>query len=246
MSAEKLRQAFEAHGEGIFPRTTRIWRVPVPRVKIPATWHRYSKAGLRETIVAILEDPNGLRTIAEASPALLIPAVNTTRDEPAIFRSSQRNADVPLLDLALATSAAPTYFPEHAIGGENFVDGGLIANAPDLLAYADAIQTGRALESVHMRSLGTIEEIAGRTIRGPSGTGYATGAKRLFELTLDAQQRLAIEQIKGLVGERYVRIDAVASAAQMQDLGLDRIDRQSRKTLSALATGTIRDRLKGG
>jgi patatin-like phospholipase/acyl hydrolase len=35
--------------------------------------------------------------------------------------------------VALATSAAPTYFPPHAADGAVFVDGGLIANAPDLL-----------------------------------------------------------------------------------------------------------------
>src|SRR5947208_10008306 len=45
-----------------------------------------------------------------------------------------------LLDAALATAAAPTYFPSHKVGNETILDGGLIANAPELIAITEAIR----------------------------------------------------------------------------------------------------------
>lgn len=36
--------------------------------------------------------------------------------------------------MALATSAAPTFFPPHCIGDRIYLDGGLIANSPDIVA----------------------------------------------------------------------------------------------------------------
>ncbi len=44
------------------------------------------------------------------------------------------NSEVSLLDAALATSAAPTYFPMHTINNKRFVDGGLVANNPSMHA----------------------------------------------------------------------------------------------------------------
>ena len=241
--AHSLRLSFEKHGSAIFPKTNRILGLKIPRLSLPAFRHRYSNDGLRETIKTILNDPGEKLTMTDAGPSLLIPSVNATTDDAAVFRTSSSDQNLTLVDAALATSAAPTYFPEHAIGDENFVDGELIANAPDLLAISDGLQAGFRREDIHVLSLGTVETIAGRRIRPPSGTGYVTGAKRLFELTLDAQQRLALNESRALLGSNYLRIDAIASPDQMRDLGLDRIDKQSRKTLSALATASIRDQL---
>lgn len=46
---------------------------------------------------------------------------------------------VTLVDAALATSAAPTYFPAHPIDDMMFVDGGVYANNPAMCALVDAM-----------------------------------------------------------------------------------------------------------
>jgi len=46
--------------------------------------------------------------------------------------------NISLVDVALSTSAAPTYFPSHNIGKYKFVDGGVIANNPALFAHTEA------------------------------------------------------------------------------------------------------------
>jgi patatin-like phospholipase/acyl hydrolase len=47
--------------------------------------------------------------------------------------------------VALATSAAPTYFPPHVAEGRTFVDGGLVANAPDLVLLTEFSSASRTL-----------------------------------------------------------------------------------------------------
>ena len=64
-----------------------------------------------------------------------------------------------IVDAALATSAAPTFFPVHRIKGELFADGGLYANAPDQLALHEAeyfLEVG--LPDIAMLSIGTTLE----------------------------------------------------------------------------------------
>ena len=61
------------------------------------------------------------------------------------------------MDAALATSAAPTYFPAHAIPGRGtFIDGGLWANCPAMVGVVEALDfLGRAPEDLRMLSLST-------------------------------------------------------------------------------------------
>jgi len=58
-----------------------------------------------------------------------------------VFTKNPKNEeelDYPLVNIALATSAAPTFFPEVEFGRKKWVDGGVIANNPSLLAHAVA------------------------------------------------------------------------------------------------------------
>lgn len=59
-------------------------------------------------------------------------------------------------DVAMATSATPTYFPAHSIGAELYADGGLFANSPDLIALHEAEEFLRIpRERVSILSVGT-------------------------------------------------------------------------------------------
>src|SRR2546421_1388203 len=51
-----------------------------------------------------------------------------------------RAHEVPLTDVAKATTAAPTYFEHHTINGEEFLDGGFGANNPTSHARVEIIQ----------------------------------------------------------------------------------------------------------
>jgi patatin-like phospholipase/acyl hydrolase len=107
-----------------------------------AGWTRakYAQAGLREAIEAILSSDV---TLAMAQHAVIIPALNLTHGEPQVFKTRHhdtyhRDYRYRVIDIALATSAAPVFFPIAELDNQLFADGGLFANAPDLAALHEA------------------------------------------------------------------------------------------------------------
>lgn len=73
--------------------------------------------------------------------------------------------EVRMVDAALATSAAPTYFPPHEIAAFSsyFADGGVFANNPAMSAVAEAVGGGliKDLGDVRVLSLGTGQDPQG-------------------------------------------------------------------------------------
>ncbi len=65
--------------------------------------------------------------------------------------------EIKIVDVALATSAAPTYFPRHPIGPNEYVDGGLFANDPSLIGLHEAdYMFKKNIQDVHILSIGTL------------------------------------------------------------------------------------------
>jgi uncharacterized protein len=100
---------------------------------------KYSLDPLREAVERRL----GKSTISEATRDLLVTSYDMTRSEPYFFKrwraleSAERN--FPISVAALATSAAPTYFPSHGLQGRALVDGGVFAANPSVAAIAEAL-----------------------------------------------------------------------------------------------------------
>lgn len=101
---------------------------------------KYRADALRSALEAAVGD----RTLDAATRRLIVPAVNLARGEPVVFRTphlpgSARHRNCRAVDVALATTAAPTYFPHAEIEpGSAYCDGGLWASNPAVVAYAEA------------------------------------------------------------------------------------------------------------
>ena len=97
---------------------------------------------------------------------VIIPAVNLTKGAPQMFKTAhhadfKRDHRLRLVDVALATAAAPTFFPISSIGDELFADGGLFANSPDLLALHEAEHfLGSSLPTCGCVALGRLPRIS--------------------------------------------------------------------------------------
>lgn len=135
MSGADLVRLYNEHGPGIFAggihRLLALdgWRDP-----------KYSPDGLEDALQAELGDGR----LADALREVLVTSYDMTDRSPRFFKrwrareSDERN--VPIVDAALATAAAPTYFPSHEIDGRALVDGGVFASNPAIAAITEALK----------------------------------------------------------------------------------------------------------
>ena len=177
---------------------------------------------------------------------LVLSAVDVATSSPVILLSGglagRHASNLPLVDALLATSAAPTYFPVHRVGDRMFVDGGLVANAPDLVAVTETIRhLGCDLEHVRVLSIGTAgpRHAAGINTQTP---GLLTWLIQhgLVQLTLSAQEQLAVQQTAVLLGDRYLRLDSSRDGTDRVDLRLDAVSDASIHALRQAAAATVR------
>lgn len=132
------------------------------------------------------------------------------------------------VDVALRTSAAPTYFPIV----DGFVDGGVIANNPAMCALAQALDAkrgaGRALGDVRILSLGTGQNQA-FIETDDTQWGLAQWMPHLVGVMIDGAMDLANYQCRQIMGEAYHRLNPLLD----DDYGLDAVHRVASLNLLA-------------
>ena len=111
------------------------------------------------------------------------------------------------VDVAMRTSAAPTYFPTT----DGFVDGGTVANNPSMVALAQALDPrsqlgpGRELASIRLLSVGTgvnAQYVTGERL----DWGLGQWARPLLDILLDGVSEIADFQCKQILREKYFRL----------------------------------------
>jgi patatin-like phospholipase/acyl hydrolase len=126
------------------------------------------------------------------------------------------------VDVALYTSAAPTYFPSV----DGYIDGGVYANNPAMCALAQTRDRRYSptppIDEVLLLSLGTGTSL--QYIKGKSHDwGYAQWVKPLISLMLDGTAGIADYQCRQMLGDRYHRLAPVFPAGTT--VPLDAVDR---------------------
>lgn len=138
--------------------------------------------------------------------------------------SGNTYADVKMHDAALATSAAPTYFPPYEIEDFGFfADGGTFANNPSVSAVADALSGGRfnSLDQALVLSLGTgvvNQGIPPDAVNTPLDWGVthwlwpqASGkvpTMALLDMMMACTSQVATAEARQLLAERFCRGNA--------------------------------------
>jgi hypothetical protein len=171
---------YAQHGPSIFPRT-----LPTGPLGVAADHYKRTQALAAGTasLRAALTEKLGAKTLgevyAERGIALAIPAVEMSQHRGWVFKTphlekttSHRDDNYTLVDVCLATSAAPIYrslaavnHPDTEAAGFNvFVDGGLWANNPVLVGLIDALDLTKPGQEIHIFSLGTCPTPAGEQI----------------------------------------------------------------------------------
>jgi len=176
--------------------------------------------------------------------ALCIPTIDAYTQRGWVFKPPHvprmtRDDDTKLVDACLASSAAPIYFPLHGIKnaqpGNNtiswFVDGGLWANNPILVALAEVIEilNGGVNRPVHILSVGTGGAPKANIInsaRANRGIGGWLGGLDIVSMSLDSQANttayLASRIASAIPNVRLFRLkDAPVAPEESGYLGLD-------------------------
>ncbi len=255
--AATIKAAFERNGTAIFsdrPAPTSWWgtaRDLARFVREP----KYQSDALRRTIVELVGED---ACIGDLKHPVIVPAVNLTKGKPQVFKTPHHenfrtDLHLKIVDVALATSAAPTYFPIAEIGDALYADGGLYANSPDLLALHEAQHfLAQPDGSVHLLSIGTttsqfsFAHAAGRQL----GSFGWWRDQRLVNVIIASQQHSVDYMVGHRLGDRYLRLDADQSKEQERHLALDVATGHAQRTIRGLAAATVQShindaRLKG-
>lgn len=102
---------------------------------------KHSADGLKAALLAQFGD----RKLGDSLTRLVIPSQNLETGKVYIFKTAhherfQEDRKCDIVDVALATSAAPTYLPTHKLpGGTALIDGGIWANDPAGVAAVEAV-----------------------------------------------------------------------------------------------------------
>jgi patatin-like phospholipase/acyl hydrolase len=224
---------YEELVETVFPAARlRLWRRP--RQLIAPV---YDAETLRTALTKVL----GERLLGDSVKRLVIPAWDVQRGTVHIFKTPHhvrlaRDWRIPMVDVAMATSAAPLYFPAAHVDGHRLIDGGVWANNPSVVAVAEAVSMLNVpLNAIKILNIGTIDELTNHPKRRDRG-GLLHWAKPIAPLILSAGSRGGQGTAEHLVGKaNYTRFDALVPG------GLYALDAVDPKDVAGLAASVSRE-----
>jgi patatin-like phospholipase/acyl hydrolase len=236
LTAKQLLDFYVSEGPSIFPPSSaagwlRHWIAP-----------KYSQEPLRTALNRAI----GGKLLGDSSRRLLVPSLNAATGEIYIYKTRHHEElrtdwKVPAVEVALATSAAPSYFPVHAsITNIPFIDGGIWANNPTGLAAVEAVTLlAQRPENVRILSLGcTYCPVDLR----PRFAGKLGWARKALEAAMSGQEGGSLGTACMIVGHpnvirvnpavdsRLAALDRVRSIADLKGLGYGEA-RQRKPTL---------------
>lgn len=199
-------------------------------------------APLRNALAKVLADETVRQLYERRKIALCVPAIDAFTQQGWVFKTPHlprlsRDDNTKLVDVCMASSAAPIYFPLHGIQGAQpgssttkwFVDGGLWANNPILVALAEAVEIAGADRPIEILSVGTGGAAKSNIVNAGNanrGIGAWTGGIDIVSMSLDSQANttsyLAASIAKAMPKVLLHRLaDAPVTPEEAGYLGLD-------------------------
>lgn len=193
---------------------------------------KYSDKGLKKSLEKIFED----KLIEDCNNLLCIPSYSVTEAKPKVFKYDHREGDLsrdnkaPVVDIALATSAAPTYFPlaeSKYYNQAQFIDGGVWANNPTLVGLLEALNkfvgNGKDYDTIEILSLSSLTLTGGKKTGLKRQRSFKDWGAELFETSMNGQSFFThffmskISEISN-VNIKYVRIPSFTVAREQESL----------------------------
>jgi patatin-like phospholipase/acyl hydrolase len=237
--ARSILDLYINHGQEVFPavggdffKLRQLWR------SFRALQHHRYKAERLETL---LKSVFAERILGEAQRRLCVPSFDGFT-EVNVFKTPHHEDykmdwKERLLTIAMATAAAPTYFPVYKNGERFFADGGVWSNNPVMIGLVDALACYKLeRRQVHILSLGTGDT----EIRFTENQIMHGGLVDWYEIISSAmhlQSQNATGQAGLLIGrDQLLRLNAPPMPAN--PIALDDYGR-ARKELPAIAAEVV-------
>jgi len=201
---ERGNEIFPPHGPGVIGRLGRGL----------SAWRRYLRYSYDQAALArVLTESLGERKLGSAGVRLCIPSFEGVHGEVYIFKTPhhpdfRKDLNEPMLKVALATSAAPTYYRPLRDAGYTFIDGGVWANNPIMIALTEALTSFDVRrERIRILSLG-----CGDNPYSVTGQKVSKGGMWHWRDIINGAMRLQSQNALGQAGlligpERIMRID---------------------------------------
>lgn len=201
---------------------------------------KYSSEGFKKILTGFF----GENKISNSKKTVVVSTVKLIGDNncwsPVVISNCKGNiyGNITMVDAALATSAAPTYFPPHYIKDNNLgycVDGSIFGNNPSIIAITEILSknTISNLNDITLLSIGTGSNkigIPSEIIKNPLNTGDAfwllphqykknkkIPAFSILQLMLDTTSEISTQQGYQLLKDNFKR----ANPALPQVIDLD-------------------------
>ena len=231
LPAAKILQFYEQDGRAIFPPRGRLARLWGARRLVT---HMYDNQKLKEHLQRQL----GSRTLRDSSSRLCIPSCDGTHGDIWVYKTPHHpdyrmDGSKGMVEVALATSAAPTYFRPLEDGGYRLLDGGLWANNPIMIGVVEALTAlGAPPGRIRVLSLGCGSEPY-RVGRWKMTAGGILGWRDIVLGAMRYQSLGALGQARLLLGAD--RVDRIEPDPSGRPIPLDDWERANAELPSAAA-----------
>ena len=196
-SARELEAIFKAKATEIFPKRPK-WVNTLRSLVMP----KYNSEPLLNAVLSMID---GEMSFNDLKRRVMIPAVNLSTGKPQFFKTPHnpnfnRDGRLKLVDAAMATSAAPTYFSPHYCSDIDsyFVDGGLVANNPSFIGLHEVLQDMKSdfenatVADVKILNVGTLGE---EYVISPSAVSNESKLRKGYVGLWGAGERLVLTTI---------------------------------------------------
>jgi predicted acylesterase/phospholipase RssA len=216
-TAASIRDLFQSFVPEVFSDTNRT------PFAVRGLYPRYGNRPLVKQLEGFFDK----KTLKDLIVDVCVTSVSLIDAKPRLHKTDYlaRNAgrlNEPLINVALATTAAPTYFPAvSTLHSANLIDGGIAANNPALVALVDALQFERlSKRGIPRPILGTEGPVMVSVGTGQPGPlpydyeklldgGWLHWMRPIFEVVQLSQSQLVHHQASFLLSDRYLRIDPI-------------------------------------
>lgn len=211
---------------------------------------------LRAELKAVLKEETLGQVYERRGVALCVPTIDAESQKAWVFKTPHsqrltRDNNYQLIDVCMASAAAPVFFPMHAVKSPNpgansthlFVDGGLWANNPVLVGLVEALEMASPDQEIEILSVGTCPgtkaKILSETDAGRGSVQWRGGID-IVSLSLEAQGSVVPYLASKLVGAMGGRVrlhrlrEPDVSSDEVKHLALDAADSKSLSVIEML------------